>query len=972
MKKLLLFSLFALLASAMGWATTETWTKVTSTPDSWDGDYLIVYEAENVAFDGSRNTLDAASNTKSVTISDGTITTDDCNFYFTIANKGTIKSQSGQYIGRTSDKNGLDAKTTELTNTLSIEGGNFVVKSSGGAFLRYNKGTNDKRFRYFRSSTYTGQQPIALYKKQDAPDPGKVAAPTFTPASGSKVLYGSSVTIRSTEEGSHFVLSYSYGGIKDQEFDSNATITLPTDKTIQAITISAYAIDPTGTKANSDLVTATYFLYSNEVESISEFLKAADNTNAKTFTNPVTVVYQNGDELYVKDNTGSLVIYKSALTGLVNGDVIEAGFSGVYQLYNSLPQLTKTENLVKSATAGTPVEPTVVTIDELATADYSEYVSLKKVKYDGSNFVDLNDETKKIAAYNNKYKLVTLTAGKVYNVTGIYSIFNNVQILPLTAEELQYVADVTVSPAIGDIAKGTEVTISCATEGAVLNGTVGKEELEGQTLPYTFTASELGALKVEVYASKDGFEDSNVLTGTYNVYQPKVAALEIKPGLGTTIEVGTEITISCATEGAVLNGMIDETDVTDAALPYTFTAEKEGTISVLVSATKDGYDESDLLKGDFIVKAAVPVAYRDLITPTDLGGEGSYKDVKNVEKGGAKYKVAAYVTTNIIQFNKDKNAGLVMTTAQAAASKLIITWNKKAAGELEIYGKNTPYSAITDLNNNEGELIETVSYSADGKTTVDLGGNYTFIGIKPVTGVSYVTSIEFIWNEGAAGGADVTYTKASEAKAGNFAVLATAEGKAIGRDAELNPVEVTVSDDAIGLNKNQPKVDEFEIVEKDAANNIYQLCGGLSSDNSRRFLTYDADGVTTTAATVTKVDGKDVVSTADANADVTFESTAAGLLVKFNDGEYLMFNGTNFVKGEYTEVATQADGETLTPVIVFLSSSNVSTGVETVEFDENAAVQYFNLNGVQVKAENLTPGLYIVRQGNKVSKQVIR
>ena len=53
-------------------------------------------------------------------------------------------------------------------------------------------------------------------------------------------------------------------------------------------------------------------------------------------------------------------------------------------------------------------------------------------------------------------------------------------------------------------------------------------------------------------------------------------------------------------------------------------------------------------------------------------------------------------------------------------------------------------------------------------------------------------------------------------------------------------------------------------------------------------------------------------------------------------------------------------------------SSVKVTGVETVEFDENAEAQYFNLNGVQVKAENLTPGLYIVRQGNKVSKQVIR
>lgn len=717
MKKLLLFSLFALLASAMSWATTETWVKVTSTPDSWDGDYLIVYEAENVAFDGSRTTLDAANNTKPVTISDGTITTTDCNFYFTIASNGsnyTIQSESGYYIGRTTTGNGFDSsKTEKYTNTITFSGSNVSIASSGGPKLQFYTTKSDKRFRYYRST----QKPIALYKKSEAP-----------------------------------------------------------------------------------------------------------------------------------------------------------------------------------ATKVAPLE---------------------------------------------------------------------------------------ISPAIGDLPKGTEVTISCATEGAVLNGTVGETTLTGQALPYTFTASVLGDLKVEVKASKEGLEDSEPLTGTYNVYQPKVEALKITPGFGT-IEVGTVVTISCATERAVLNGTVGETTLAGQALPYTFTASEVGTINVKVSATKEEYDESDLLDGEFTVKAAVPVAYRDLITKDDEEFEytTSYKEFDLI-RGGAAYQVKAVTAQNtsstsktvqFIQLNNNKsNAGIVMNVSNAAASKIIIKWNESHSNTLNIYGKNIPYTATSELyGSDKGDLIGTATYDAES-TVVELDGTYTYIGLVSAKGAMKINSIEFIWNEGAAGGADVTYTKASEVKAGNFAVLATADGKAVGRNADLNPVAVTVSGDAIGLNKSQPDVDEFEIVEKDAVNKKFQLCGGLSSDGSRRFLTYDAaGGVTTTAATVTKVDGKDVVSTTDANADVTFESTAAGLLVKFNDGEYLMFNGTNFVKGECTEVATQAEGETLTPVIVFLSSSNVSTGVEIVEIDENAAVQYFNLNGVQVKAENLTPGLYIVRQGNKVSKQVIR
>lgn len=443
----------------------------------------------------------------------------------------------------------------------------------------------------------------------------------------------------------------------------------------------------------------------------------------------------------------------------------------------------------------------------------------------------------------------------------------------------------------------------------------------------------------------------------------KVAPLEIKPGFGT-IEVGTEITISCATGGAVLNGTIGTATLKGAALPYTFTASEVGEIEVGVWATntKDGYEDSEPLSGTFIVKAAVPVAYRDVITEAVIEKKNSYQyvDYNTAEPIGALYNICALAKNEYLQFNDnkatDKNkayTGIVMKTSQAAASKLIITWNSNTGTDksFEVYGKNTPYTSTKDLyGDNPGNLIETVAYSSEGPTTVDLGGKYTYIAVKPKGGVSFVTSFEFIWNEGAAGGADVTYTKASEAKAGNFAVLATADGKAIGRNADLSPVNVTVSvsGDAIGLAKGQTAIDEFEIKEN---GNNYQLYGGLASNGSRRYLTYNATGVTT-------------VATADDNADVTFVSTEAGLLVKFKDGQYLMFNGTNFIKAD--------NGGTLTPVIVFMSSSNVSTGVETVEFDENAEAQYFNLNGVQVKAENLTPGLYIVRQGNKVSKQVIR
>ncbi|MDE5979098.1 MAG: hypothetical protein K2G84_03575, partial [Muribaculaceae bacterium] len=48
------------------------------------------------------------------------------------------------------------------------------------------------------------------------------------------------------------------------------------------------------------------------------------------------------------------------------------------------------------------------------------------------------------------------------------------------------------------------------------------------------------------------------------------------------------------------------------------------------------------------------------------------------------------------------------------------------------------------------------------------------------------------------------------------------------------------------------------------------------------------------------------------------------------------------------------------------------TGVAQDVDLENAVKEYFTIDGMKVSPDNLTPGIYIVRQGRKVSKTVIR
>lgn len=140
--------------------------KVSSTLSDWSGTYLIVYDGSSKAFDGSLTTLDAAGNNISVSAVNGVIastaTTDASSFV--IASGYTIKSSSGYYVGRTSDSNGLDtSQNPEYTNTISYNGVSVDIISSAGAYLRFN--TSDNRFRYYKSSSYTGQQAIQLYRK---------------------------------------------------------------------------------------------------------------------------------------------------------------------------------------------------------------------------------------------------------------------------------------------------------------------------------------------------------------------------------------------------------------------------------------------------------------------------------------------------------------------------------------------------------------------------------------------------------------------------------------------------------------------------------------------------------------------------------------------------------------------------------------------------------------------------------------
>ena len=72
-------------------AGAKYYVKVTSAPSDWSGKYLIVYEKDGLALDGSLSKIDAVNNYKEVSVVAGQIesnaTTDA--IAFTIASEGS-------------------------------------------------------------------------------------------------------------------------------------------------------------------------------------------------------------------------------------------------------------------------------------------------------------------------------------------------------------------------------------------------------------------------------------------------------------------------------------------------------------------------------------------------------------------------------------------------------------------------------------------------------------------------------------------------------------------------------------------------------------------------------------------------------------------------------------------------------------------------------------------------------------------
>jgi len=203
---------------------------------------------------------------------------------------------------------------------------------------------------------------------------------------------------------------------------------------------------------------------------------------------------------------------------------------------------------------------------------------------------------------------------------------------------MQTVATPTFSPNGGSVAAGSEIIISCDTDGATIHYTTDGSEPDetspvysaGVTVPNTdFT--------LKAYAVKADMHDSATLTANYTVVMDMVATPVISPSAGA-VNKGTEVTITCSTDGATIHYTTDGSDVSESSPVYSSAITINAATTVKAIGVKSGMTNSSTAIAAYtIAKVATP-------TFTPSAGQINYGDTVTIATATAGATI--YYTTD--------------------------------------------------------------------------------------------------------------------------------------------------------------------------------------------------------------------------------------------------------------------------------------------------------------------------------------
>lgn len=290
----------------------------------------------------------------------------------------------------------------------------------------------------------------------------------------------------------------------------NGPFQITEDTTIKAIAVKGTAISSVNT------VTAVYVpTYANFAD-----MKEGGADKVSKVTN-LKVVYQNGQNLYLYDETNNGMLYFGNYATYAAGTTFTS-VKGTYTLFGSSKTPEVTNATFAGGEKGEPVEPEEFTAEEASADKQYKYVIMTDVAINnlsGKNFV-FTDATGNIAGYNT-FNLPDVAVGTGYTVLGIVDVYNDKpQVIPVSVTGgvvTEVVADPVITPAAGYVKAGTEVTITCETEGAKIYYTTDNVNPTAESTEYNGAFELTESCTVKAIAIKENCVNSKVVSAKYEL-----------------------------------------------------------------------------------------------------------------------------------------------------------------------------------------------------------------------------------------------------------------------------------------------------------------------------------------------------------------------------------------------------------------------------------------------------------------------
>lgn len=328
---------------------------------------------------------------------------------------GTEMTQISFTLNKSTSKGSMTVNTGEFTK----ESNTVMTWTGSAAAVTFTIGPDDNL--QIKEVTFTtGSSTMET-----------VAMPTFTPASGTSFADQLSVSI-AAEEGADIYYTLDGTNPTTDSDKYEAPIILTATTTVKAFAVKAGMND-------SPVATAVY-TKDVAIESLLELIVEGldDEETEFTYTGEAVVTYVNGSNMYIHDETASLLVYGKLNRTYEQGDVL-TGFKGTFKNYYSTYELMANASSFGEPVKTMEVEPVEYTIATITPMDQNDYIILKEVTFD-PEAMTLKQGDDEIGMYD-KFKVEVPTTTGVFNVVGIISYYTNkgdteatLQVYPISFE----------------------------------------------------------------------------------------------------------------------------------------------------------------------------------------------------------------------------------------------------------------------------------------------------------------------------------------------------------------------------------------------------------------------------------------------------------------------------------------------------------------------------------------------------------